>query len=154
MSELLKHYEVKLYDKDGIINWNLPKDIREKIGLEDFNYFFLASSKEEKHGMRHAHFSLYPTKYDKVYLIEVKVPQILPDLLGKVLKLLKEEMRCDILTSTGFCTGEKLTDCHFGVFFSAANIIDKKILIQGIKELENVEDVRIFSHTCEGCEEE
>jgi hypothetical protein len=154
MSELLKHYEVKLYNKDGIINWNLPKEIKKKIGLKNFDYFFLASSKEEKHGTRHAHFSLYPTKYDTIYLIEVKVPQILPDLLGKVLKLLKEEMRYDILTSTGFCTGEKLKDCHFGVFFSSAKIIDKKALIQLIKELENVEDVRIFSHTCEGCKEE
>ena len=154
MSELLKHYEVKLYNKHGIINWDLPKDIKEKIRLKDFEYFFLASSKEEKHGTRHAHLALYPTRYDKVYLIEVKVPQILPDLLGKVLKLLKEEMRCDILTSTGFCSGEKLTDCHFGVFFSTKNIIDKKILIQGIKELENVEDAKIFSHTCEGCKEE
>jgi hypothetical protein len=154
MSELLKHYEVKLYSKDGIINWNLPKDIKNKIGLQSFDYFFLTTSKEEKHGTRHAHLSLYPTKYDKVYLLEVKVPQIAPELLGKVIKLLKEKMRYDILTSTGFCAGEKLTDCHFGVFFSSSEIIDKKMLIQEIKEFENVEDIRIFSHTCEGCTEE
>ena len=59
MAEIMDEFIGKLYDKADIEKWELPEKTKEQIGLKENKYFFLTSSREEKHGMRHVHFSIY-----------------------------------------------------------------------------------------------
>ena len=148
MEDFVNHYSGKLYKKETIEKWELPQGVREQIGLDEFDFFFLKSTKEKEHGLKHGHFSIYPSKYETVHLLEVKTPSILPQLLHDTLKVLKQN-GCDVITSTGFCTHKDL--CHFGVFYSWACDQDVEKIISEVKKIESVQDVKIFSFTCEGC---
>jgi len=144
---ILDHYIAKLYDKESVSNWELPKKTQELLGLNEFNYFFVTSAKEDGHGEQHVHLSIYPCKFDKVFLLEVQTVQIVPQLLHDVLTLLKGK-EFDIITSTGFCTHKDL--CHFGVFFSVEKEIESQALIEEVKKLEKVKTAIAYSFTCEG----
>lgn len=144
---ILDHYNAKLYNKEAIDGWDLPEKTKESLVFNEFNYFFLTSAKEDDHGEHHVHFSIYPCKFDKVFLLEVQTAQIVPQLLHDVLSLLKNK-EFDIITSTGFCTHKNL--CHFGVFFSARKEIDESLITE-IKKLEKVNTAMTYSFTCEGC---
>ena len=147
---ILDHYNAKLYDKESVANWDLPKKTQDVLGLNEYDYFFLTSAKEDDHGEQHVHLSVYPSKYDNVYLLEVQTAQIVPQLLHDVLTLLKGK-NYDIITSTGFCTHKDL--CHFGVFFSVDKEIENQALISEIKKIEKVTNAISYSFTCEGCVE-
>ena len=91
MAEVIDEFIGKLYDKADIEKWDLPEKTKEQIGLKENNYFFLTSSRQEKHGTNHVHFSIYPTKYEMVYFILVKLPEINPQVLSNVLTYLKKQ---------------------------------------------------------------
>lgn len=148
MEEIIKNYNGKLYEKKAIEKWELPEGIKETIEKDDCDYFFLTTSRESQHGERHVHFTIYPTKYNAVNLLEVVVPEIIPLVLHETLKIIKEK-GYDIITSTGFCTHEN--KCHFGVFFSVPSKCDSNDLILNIKKLDNIFSAKIFKYTCEGC---
>lgn len=150
MEELLNKYCGKLYDRDSIEKWDLPEGIKERMEFNENDFFFVTTSKESQHGQKHVHITIYPTKHEIVNLLEVEVPEIVPQVLSRTLEILKEN-GCDIIDSTGFCSSDKL--CHFGVFFSIANQPDNDNLISNVKKLKNVQNVRIFNYTCEGCSE-
>ena len=151
MEELLNKYNGKLYDRKAIEKWNLPEGIKEGMEINENDYFFITTSKEDQHGQKHVHLTIYPTKHEVVNLLEVEVPEIIPQVLSHTLELLKEN-GCDIITSTGFCISENY--CHFGVFFSVASQLDNDNLILSVKKLKDIRNVRIFKYTCEGyCED-
>jgi hypothetical protein len=146
---ILDHFNGKLYNKDTIKRWDLPPQLEEQLALDTYEYFFLTSSAEqEKHGKEHLHFSVFPTKYDLVYLLEVETSTIIPQLLHDTLALIKEGGK-DIITSTGFCTRENI--CYFGIFFSTETVDPLDSLIEQIKKLENVRDAAVFQYSCKGC---
>jgi hypothetical protein len=140
----------KLYSKEVIQTWDLPQNVKDQMQLEKFDYFFLSSSKKEEHGQPHVHFTVYPSQFDLVYLLEVETGQILPQLLHKVLEILKKE-KVDIITSTGYCTHEDL--CHFGIFYSTPETIEKNRLFEKVNQLEKVRNTDLFKFTCQGCQE-
>jgi hypothetical protein len=148
MVEYLTEYQGKLYSKDAISKWDLPEKIKIQLGYEDYDYFFLTSSIEEKHGMRHVHFSVYPSKYNNVYLLDIQLKEINPAVIQDIIKLIKEK-KYDVITSTGFCIHAHL--CHFGVFFSFNEEIDETHLINSAHAINWVEEAVIFKYTCESC---
>lgn len=151
MEDILSHYNGKLYTKEIIENWDLPQAVKEQIEMDNHEFFFLTSSKEKEHGDQvHVHLSIYPSKYSEVYLLEVKLPVILPEVLHKTLSLLRDKKN-DIITSTGFCKHKDL--CHYGIFFSTPNPIDKPFLIAEIKKMENIAAATIYQYSCTGCSE-
>ncbi|MBD3194243.1 MAG: hypothetical protein GF317_04255 [Candidatus Lokiarchaeota archaeon] len=152
MSDIFHFFNGKLYDKKCIKQWNLPPKMEEQIGLTDYEYFFLTSSKEEqKHGeLPHVHLSIFPTHYETVFLLEVETSTILPELLHNTLKILKESGNT-ILTSTGFCTHADL--CHFGIFFSNTELKRPNNIVDSVKNLDKVREVDLFEYNCEGCEQ-
>ena len=118
MEEILNQFSGKLYDKNDLLNWDLPQQIQQQLKLEEYDHFFLASSKEEKHGgLRHVHLSIYPSKYSEIYLLIIEINKIDPILINHVLTTLREK-NYDILVSNGFCN--KKDACHFGVYFSVS----------------------------------
>jgi len=151
MAEIMNEFIGKLYDKVEIEKWDLPEKTKEQIGLKDNNYFFLTSCREEKHGMKHVHFSIYPTKYEMVYFILVKLPEINPKILSNVLTYLKTS-NYDIFNSTGFCSQENT--CFFGIYFSFSEDLNKEKIIKDVSDFENVQEVKIFKFTCIGCAED
>ncbi len=151
MTEIMDEFIGKLYDKAEIENWNLPERMNEQIQLKENKFFFLTTFREETHGMRHVHFSIYPTKYEMVYFILVTLPEIKPQILSNVITYLKK-LNYDIFNSTGFCSQEN--NCFFGVYISFYENLDKVRLIQDIGQFENVQEVKIFKYTCIGCTEE
>ena len=151
MAELMDEFIGKLYDKAEIEKWDLPEKTKEQIGLKDNNFFFLTSCREEKHGMKHVHFSIYPTKFEKVYFILVKLPEINPKILSNVLTYLKNS-NYDIFNSTGFCSQENT--CFFGIYFSFSEDLDKAKIIEDMSDFENVQEVTLFKFTCIGCAED
>lgn len=148
--DLLSHFNGSLFNKKTIEKWDLPQNIKDQLEMDKFDYFFLSTSKKEEHGTPHVHFTFYPSEFNLVYLLEVETGQILPQLLHKVLEILKKD-DLDIVTSTGYCTHENL--CHFGVFYSTPRQIDKEELIKKINRLEKVKNADLFKYTCRGCEE-
>jgi len=148
MEESIVNFHGKLYDKESIKNWNLPQSIEEKIGLNKFEFFFIATPREEKHGERHIHLSIYPTNYNTVFLVEILTPEVNPALVQKVLSNLKEE-DFEILTSTGYCKKEEL--CHFGIFTAISCEFNIEELKSKLRNIEQVQDVFILKYTCEGC---
>ncbi len=154
MSNIIKFFQGKLYDKDAILKWKLPEKVAEKLNVKDYPYYFLTiSPEEERHGHEnHVHLSLYPTKSEPVYLLEVETPVILPELLHKCLEIIKNKVN-NIITSTGFCKSKDL--CFFGIFFSItdSNTINLNDLLGEVKKIEKVRDANFFKYTCEGCGE-
>jgi len=148
MTDILDHYQGKLYDKEGIEHWDLPDSIKNQIEYDDYDYFFLASSKAEKHGQRHLHLSIYPIKFNIVYLLEIETPIINPRLMRSTLEHLRKK-EFDIITSTGFCTHKEL--CHFGIYLSVPSQINTEDLISEIKKIEKVSNATIYTYSCEGC---
>ena len=148
-THILDNFNGKLYHKETIKNWQLPPFLEEQLGIDKYEYFFLTSSTEQKkHGNDHIHLSLFPTKFDIIYLLEVETSIILPNLLHDTLNLIKQAGK-DIITSTGFCISENL--CYFGIFFSSKEVEQFDNLLDQIKKLENVHDALVFQYTCEGC---
>lgn len=146
---ILDYFSGKLYHKKKIQKWELPPQLQEQLAMDTHDYFFLTTSVEqEKHGKDHLHFSIFPTKYDIVYLLEVETSTILPQLLHETLSLIKEAGK-DIITSTGFCTRKNL--CYFGIFFSTEIKKPLDNLVEQIKQFENVRDAEVFQYSCEGC---
>jgi len=148
MEELISEYYCRLYDKDAIKQWNLPQEMHDQLMLEKFDYFFLTSTKESEHGPKHIHFSIFPSKFDMVYLIDVELASLEPNLLANILMILNEK-GYDILTSTGFSKNKKIS--HYGVYFSVPKEINKEELKTAIRTLEDVKDIKIFAYSCEGC---
>ncbi|TFF92849.1 MAG: hypothetical protein EU543_04910 [Promethearchaeota archaeon] len=150
-THILDNFNGKLYHKETIKNWQLPQFLEEQLGIDKYEYFFLTTSiEQEKHGNDHIHLSIFPTKFNIVYLLEVETSTILPKLLHDTLNLIKQAGK-DIITSTGFCSSENL--CYFGIFFSSKNIEQFDNLLDQIKKLENVHDALVFQYTCEGCKQ-
>lgn len=149
MEEILDRFSGKLYDKKDILNWNLPIQIQQQIQLEKFDYFFLASSKEDKHGgLNHVHLEIYPSEYPEVYLLIIETDKINPNLINHVLSTLKEK-KFDIIVSNGFCNNNNL--CYFGVYFSVSKEPNRDELKSKIKKIGNITDINIIQYTCEGC---
>ena len=154
MGNIIEYFQGKLYKKETIKNWNLPVKVREKLDIEENDYYFLTiSPEEERHGHEnHVHLTLYPTKFEPVYLLEVETPVILPELLHKCLELIKEKTK-NIITSTGFCKSKEL--CYFGIFFSILdpNDLDLDELLDEVKKIEKINDANFFKYTCKGSSE-
>jgi len=153
MSNIIEFFQGKLYDKNALLKWNLPQKIAEKLNIKDYPYYFLTlSPEEERQGHEnHIHLSLYPTKSEPVYLLEVETTVILPELLHKCLEIIKNKEN-NIITSTGFCKSKG--NCFFGVFFSIADSnSDLDNLLAEVKKIEKVRDANFFKYTCEGCGE-
>ena len=151
MEDLLTHYSGKLYEREQVEQWDLPKPVQDELRLNEHDFFFLTSSREKEHGAQiHVHISLYPAKHGRVYLLEVELPEIKPNILHETLTALRSN-EYDIITSTGFCKHEDL--CHYGVFFSVPNKIEDEELQDEIRRIEGVKKVRIFEYTCQGCSE-
>ena len=89
MKNFSEYFHCKLYEKETIENWELPEEIKKQLGLNENNYFFLATTKEDDHeGHKHVHLSIYPTKYDIINILEVEIPEIDPKILHKILNLI------------------------------------------------------------------
>lgn len=152
MEKFLELFHCKLFDKKTILNWELPEQVRKQLGINDYEYFFLTTSKEDSHkGHKHVHLSIFPTNYDIINLLEVETPSIDPNILQKILKSVVKH-NFEILTSTGTCREDK--KCFFGIFFSKDEKASTEDLILDIKKIKNVQNVRIFNYTCDGCCEE
>jgi len=152
MEEFLELFYCKLYDKETILNWELPEQVREQLGLDKFEYFFLTAPKEDSHkGHKHIHFSIFPTNYSIINLLEVETPTINPKILEKILKLVVQH-NFEILTSTGTC--REKNKCFFGIFFSKPQESSTEDLILDIKNIKDVRNAKISNYTCDGYREE
>lgn len=150
MEKIASHFNGKLYDRDAVKKWDLPDGIEERLDLDSYDYYFLSTSveKQQQHGEKHIHFSIYPTRFNTVYLLQVETPTILPELLHNTLEILKNN-NFDIITSTGFCTRENI--CYFGIFYSVPEEIEPGNILSQVKNLDNVDEAIIFRYSCEGC---
>lgn len=144
----INHYNGKLYDKESLAAWKLPEGIREQIKFEEYEYFFISSPKAGRKEKSQVHIAIYPSKYNIVFLLEVITDKILPTLLKNVISVLGN-YKFDIITSTGFCTHENI--CHFGIFFSVPDCLEKETILREISTLENVIQAEIYQYSCEGC---
>ncbi|MEJ2251560.1 MAG: hypothetical protein P8Y97_18130, partial [Candidatus Lokiarchaeota archaeon] len=137
-----------LYHKSSIEGWDLPEGIIDQLNLENNDYYFVISSKEqEKQGQNHIHLSIYPTKFDTIHLLQVETPRIIPKLLIDTLKIIRDK-GFEIVTSTGFC--KTVNKCYYGIFFGSGKV-NKEELLQKFSNLENVKKALLFKFTCEGC---
>ena len=152
MNNFSEYFHCRLYDKETIINWNLPEKVKTQLGLDEYDYFFLATSKEDSHeGHKHVHFSIFPTKYNIINILEVEIPIIDPKILQKILKLIVKN-NFDIITSTGTC--KEKNKCFFGVFFSKSPESNTENLVSDVKKIKNVRSAKVANFTCEGyCEQ-
>jgi hypothetical protein len=148
MEKLHDIFQCKLYNKKNILNWELPPNVQKQLGINKYEYFFLAVSKEKKHkGHEHIHFSIFPSRYNNIQLLEVEVPFILPDTLFEILKILKK-YNFDILTTSGYCN--KKNRCYFGIFFTKSPESELESPINEIRKIENIYFVKSSKYTCEG----
>ena len=141
-------FDCKLYNKKDILKWELPKKIIQKLGIDEYYYFFLATPREESHeGHKHIHLSIFPTKYSSINVLEVAISTLNPKILEKILKTVVKH-KFDIITSTGTCKAKNI--CYFGIFFSKppeSSIKDLQLEVSKIKEIKNV---KISNYTCDG----
>jgi len=152
MHKFFEIFHCKLYDKETILNWELPEKIKEQLGIDEYDYIFLATSKEDPHeGHKHIHFSIFPTKYEVINLLEVQIPIIDPKILNKILKSITN-YSFDIITSTGYCKDQN--NCFFGIFFSKPFESNTQDLISEVKKIKKINNVKIFNYTCDGCSEQ
>ena len=148
MPEIAKYYNGKLYDKKHLEDWNLPEGILNQLNFKNNDQYFVISSKEEqKHGQDHVHLSIYPTKFNVVYLLQIETPTIIPQILIDTLKIIRNK-GFEIVTSTGFCKTENI--CYYGVFFGSGNV-NKESLLQEFNKLESINEANLFKFTCKGC---
>jgi hypothetical protein len=152
MEKFKELFHCKLYDKEKIMNWGLPEEVRNQLGISKFDYFFLTSTKEDPHeGARHVHLSIFPTSYEIIKLLEVETPVINPEILQKILELVVKH-KFEILTSTGTCNEKN--KCFFGIFFSKPQSINIDDLISDVKKIQDVHNAKVFNFSCDGyCEE-
>ncbi|MBY8986748.1 MAG: hypothetical protein KGD65_16870 [Candidatus Lokiarchaeota archaeon] len=151
MEKFMDLFHCKLYDKETILNWELPEKVREQLGVDEFDYFFLTTSKEDSQkGHKHVHLSIFPTNYEVVNLLEVETPVIDPEILQNILKLVIKH-KFDILTSTGTC--KEKNKCFFGIFFSKPPDINSEDLILEVKKIKDVQNVKVYNVACDGCYE-
>lgn len=152
MERFIELFHCKLYDKDTILNWDLPEEVKKQLGIDDYDYFFLTSTKEDSHkGAKHLHLSIFPTNYQVVKLLEVAIPVINPEILQKILELVVKH-KFEILTSTGTCVEKG--KCFFGIFFSKPQGVNSEDLISDVKKIKDVQDAKVFDFSCDGCCEE
>lgn len=152
MEKFTEIFHCKLFDKEAIINWGLPEEVRNQLGTNEHEYFFLTSAKEDSHrGPKHVHLSIFPTNYDIVKLLEVEVPRIDPKILNKVLELVAK-YKFEILTSTGTC--KEKNKCYFGIFFSKPHETNTEDLITDLRKIKEVKEAKVFNFSCDGCCEE
>lgn len=143
-----KYFHCKLYDKESIEKWNLPDIITDKFDFDENNYFFLVIPQEYHHeGHQHIHFTIYPTKYEKLHLMEVKLGTPEPELLNNILEILTKE-NYDIITST--MSAKTKTEYVFAIFFTIPDNEKLSNVMSKIKELKNVKKVIPSNFTCEG----
>ncbi len=152
MDEFTEFFHCKLYSKDDILKWKLPEKIKQKLGLNENNYFFLATPREESHeGHKHVHLSIFPTKYEAVHILEVELPNLNPKTLEKILNVVIKN-NFDIITTTG--TSKTKNKFYFGIFFSKPIDASTEVLQSEITKIKNVKDIKISHYTCNGyCEE-
>jgi len=152
MEKFIDTFHCKLFDKKAILDWGLPEEVRKQLGIDEYNYFFLTSTKEDSHkGHKHVHLSIFPTNYEVVKLLEVETPVINPRVLQKILELVIKH-KFEILTSTGTC--KEKNQCFFGIFFSKPQNLNTEGLISEIKQINEVIDAKVFNFSCDGCCEE
>jgi hypothetical protein len=152
MDEFTNFFNCKLYTKEDLLNWDLPEKIQDKLGLHEHDFFFLANSKENSHeGHKHIHLSIYPTKFDVINILEVEIPNINPNVLEKILKIVIKN-KFDVITSTGTCKAKN--KCYLGIFFSKPIEAATEELISEIGKIKEVKRVKISIYNCNGyCEE-
>jgi acetolactate synthase regulatory subunit len=152
MDEFVEIFHCKLYSKEEILEWGLPEKVKQKLGLDENNYFFLATPREESHeGHKHVHLSIFPTKHEVVHILEVEIPSLNPKTLEKILKTVVK-YKFDIITTTGTC--KKKNECYFGIFFSKPIDASTEVLQSEISKIKDIKDVKISHYTCNGyCEE-
>lgn len=152
MEKFLDMFNCKLYDRETILNWELPENVKEQLDIDNYEHFFLATSKEDSHeGYKHVHLSIFPTKYDVINLLEVEIPIIDPKILSNILKtVIKHDF--DIITTTGFCKDEN--NCFLGIYFSKPLEINTQKLVSEVKKIKNIGNVKVFNYKCDGCFEE
>jgi len=46
MEKFTETFHCKLFDKEAILDWGLPEEVRKQLGIDEFEYFFLTSTKE------------------------------------------------------------------------------------------------------------
>ena len=145
-------FNCKLYNKEDILKWELPEKIKQKLGIDKYNYFFLAIPKEESHnGHKHVHLSIFPTKYDSINIVVVEISTLNPKILENILSAVVKH-KFDIITSTG--TRKSKNKCLFGVFFSKPKEANIENLYFDISHINEVKKVNISSYTCSGyCQE-
>jgi len=149
MEKFIESFNFKLYDKEAILNWGLPEEVRKQLGLNEFGYFFLTSSKEDTHkGAKHVHLSIFPTNFEIIKFLEIEIPVINPENLQKMLQLVIKH-KFEILTSTGTCVENN--KCFFGIFFSKPKDIYTEELVSDIKKIKDVRNVKVFNFSCDGC---
>ncbi|MFX1389080.1 MAG: hypothetical protein ACFE9Z_03340 [Promethearchaeota archaeon] len=152
MEEFIDFFHCKLYSKQDIMKWNLPERIIQKIGLDEYDYFFLATPREESHeGYKHVHLSIFPTKYDIINILVVEISSLNPKILEKVLRTVIKH-KFDVITTTGTCKTKN--NCFFCVFFSKPKDANIESLQFDVSHINEVRNVKISSYTCNGyCEE-
>lgn len=149
MEKFLELFHSKLYDKDTLLNWELPEKVKEQLGIDKYEFFFLTSAKENSHeGHKHVHLSIFPTNYEIINLLEVETPIMSPKILQKILKSVVQH-KFEILTTTGTC--KEKNKCFFGIFFSKPQNSTTADLILDLKKIKDVREVKIFNYTCDGC---
>lgn len=152
MERFMELFHCKLFDKETILNWGLPEEVKKQLGINDYEYYFLTSTKENSHkGHKHVHLSIFPTNYEIVKLLEVETQVIDPKILQQILEYVIKH-NFEILTSTGTC--KEKNKCFFGVFFSKPQDINTEGLISDIKKIEEVTEAKVFNFSCDGCCEE
>jgi hypothetical protein len=152
MEKFAEKFHCKLFNKETILNWGLPEEVRQQLGISEFEYFFLTSAKEDSHkGHKHVHLSIFPTNFETVKLLEVETSRIDPKILHKVLETVVDH-KFEILTSTGTC--KKKNECYFGVFFSIPQNFTTEGLIEEIRKIKEVKAAKVYNFSCDGyCEE-
>jgi len=152
MEEFIELFHSKLYDREALLKWELPDMVKEQLGLDENEFFFLTSAKEESHkGHRHVHLSIFPTSYDMIKLLEIETSTISPKILQEILKTVIKH-KFEVLTSTGTC--KEKNKCFFGIFFTKPQDSSMDNLILELKKIKNVLAVKVYNYTCDGCCEE
>ena len=90
MDKFLDLFHSKLYDKETLLKWELPEEVKERLGIDEYEFFFLTTAKEDSHeGHKHVHLSIFPTNYEIINLLEVETPSMNPKILQKILEGIK-----------------------------------------------------------------